>query len=699
MEPETIERVAEAEPPSGDRSAQTPERSLLTSETVQVRMVVVVASAATDVGENEHAEMFGAVGGGVMVSEAVLVPVPPDESVAVVVMVFAPVVVPVAAVMPVSDHVEPEVLVSAAAVEPPSAERLTVTVDRLLLVSVAEQVRSVVDTPLATTEVGEKEHVEIVGAGSVTVRVAVLVPVAAKASVAVIVMVLAPAVDDVATVMAERRHVEPDTRVSGSDAVPPIAVRSAVTVERLLLVSVTVQVRTVVVVPLAATEAGENEHAEMDGATLGAVTVTMALLVSVSPRASVAVVVMVFAVWEVPVGAVMPVRSHVEPDVFVRVAAAEPPMDVRSAVTVERLLLASVMVQVRVVAEVASAGRVFGEKEHEEMAGATLNIVMVSVPDDVPVAVSVSVAVTVIEVAPGVEPTAAVMPVRDHVEPDVLVRAAVDEPPMAERLAVTVERLDSVSVTVQVRVVAVVPSAAMVPGENEQAETDGAVLGGLTVREAVPESVEADRSVAVMVIDLTPVSVASGTVMPVRSHVEPDVLVRAAVVEPPMDERLAVTVERLLLASVTEQERVVVETPSAETAAGVNEHEPMTGATLNAVVVSVALEEPVADDESVAVVVMVFAPAAVPSAAVMPVRRHVVPETSEREAVVEPPMPERSAVTDDRLPSASETVHVSVEVVTPFAGMDAGENEHAETDGAVLGAVTASAAAPVSVEE
>jgi hypothetical protein len=74
--------------------------------------------------------MVGGVESARTVTDAVLVPVPADESVAVMVSVLAPVVEDVAAVMPVRDHVEPAVLVRAAVVEPPSAERLTVTVER-----------------------------------------------------------------------------------------------------------------------------------------------------------------------------------------------------------------------------------------------------------------------------------------------------------------------------------------------------------------------------------------------------------------------------------------------------------------------------------------------------------------------------------------------------------------------------------------
>ncbi len=65
-----------------------------------------------------------------------------------------------------------------------------------------------------------------------------------------------------------------------------------------------------------------------------------------------------------------------------------------------------------------------------------------------------------------------------------------------------------------------------------------------------------------------------------RVHVEPDVLVRAAVAEPPMDVRLTVTDERLELVSETEHVRVVVLEPSDIREAGEKEQEAISGGTL-----------------------------------------------------------------------------------------------------------------------
>ncbi len=175
-------------PPIGDRSAMTDETLELTSETVQVRLEVVVASAYTDDGENAHDETAGAAAARLMVREAVLVPVPAEASVAVTVMVLAPVVVVDVAVMPVSDQVVPEVFVSAAVAEPPSAERLAVTEARFALASVTEQVRVVASMPSRTIVVGENAQVEMAGFGSVTVIVAV--PEAAREPVSVAVMMM-----------------------------------------------------------------------------------------------------------------------------------------------------------------------------------------------------------------------------------------------------------------------------------------------------------------------------------------------------------------------------------------------------------------------------------------------------------------------------------------------------------------------------
>ncbi len=202
MEPETRDSVAEAEPPISERSAHADDRSPLTSEMVQVRAVVVVASAATEAGEKAHAEIDGGVDVARTVSEAVFVPVPAAESVAVVVMVFAPVDVPVATVMFASVQVEPDELTRAAVDEPPMPERLTVTVERFSLASVTVQVRVVVELPLATTEAGENAQADIEGFGSVTVRLAVESVRLAAASMADMGMEWAEMTVDVATVMA-----------------------------------------------------------------------------------------------------------------------------------------------------------------------------------------------------------------------------------------------------------------------------------------------------------------------------------------------------------------------------------------------------------------------------------------------------------------------------------------------------------------
>ncbi len=181
-----------------------------------------------------------------------------------------------------------------------------------------------------------------------------------------------------------------------------------------------------------------------------------------------------------------------------------------------------------------------------------------------------------------------------------------ERPPMDERSVETDDRLESASVTVHVRVVVVTLLAVMVAGENEQAEMLGAELGDVTVRVAELLSVAAAESVAVMVKFIVAGVVPEETVMPVRRHVVPDVFVRAAVAEPPMDERLTVTVERLELASSTTHSRVVVSAPVASTEAGENAQEVMTGAMLLSVRVRFAVAEPVARDGSVAVTVMVY---------------------------------------------------------------------------------------------
>ena len=145
--------------------------------------------------------------------------------------------------------------------------------------------------------------------------------------------------------------------------------------------------------------------------------------------------------------------------------------------------------------------------------------------------------------------------------------------------------------------------------------------------------------------------------MPVRLHVLPLVFVSAAVDDPPMAVRLTLTVDRLLLASVTVQERVVVVVPSAGTLLGVNVQAETTGGTLGAVTVMAAVFVPVPLEASVAVIVGLYVPGVVPTAAVTPVRRHVVPLTRVSAALAAPPMDVRSTVTEEILLFASVTVH------------------------------------------
>ncbi len=85
----------------------------------------------------------------------------------------------------------------------------------------------------------------------------------------------------------------PLARVMAVTAAPPIGVRSAVTVEMLLLMSVTVQERVDVEAVPAGRVEGVNVHDVNAGGWLGAVTVREAVLVPVPPEASVAVVVIV----------------------------------------------------------------------------------------------------------------------------------------------------------------------------------------------------------------------------------------------------------------------------------------------------------------------------------------------------------------------------------------------------------------------
>ncbi len=198
-------RVEEAEPPICVRSAHTDEMLLLASETVQVRTEAVELLAGMDAGEKVQADIDGGAVGAVTVRDAVLVPVPPAESVAVVVMVFTPAVVPVVTVILDRVHVEPEELTRGAVEEPPIPERLTVTVERFSLASVTVQVRVVVAVLSATTDAGEKEQEEMAGFGSVTVRLAVESVRLAAASMAETGMEWAEMMVEVATVMAVRR--------------------------------------------------------------------------------------------------------------------------------------------------------------------------------------------------------------------------------------------------------------------------------------------------------------------------------------------------------------------------------------------------------------------------------------------------------------------------------------------------------------
>ncbi len=95
-----------------------------------------------------------------------------------------------------------------------------------------------------------------------------------------------------AAVMPVRRHVVVvPTLVSEAEAAPPIAERLTVTVPRLLLASVTVQVRTDAAEALAEMVSGVMVQAEMTGATLSCEIVREAELVSVEAALSVAVTV------------------------------------------------------------------------------------------------------------------------------------------------------------------------------------------------------------------------------------------------------------------------------------------------------------------------------------------------------------------------------------------------------------------------
>ncbi len=109
------------------------------------------------------------------------------------------------AVMPESAHVVPDVLERAADEEPPIVVRLAETDETLLLASVTVQVRVVEVEPSLMMDVGENEHVEIAGAGSLIVIVAeesVRLDVVSMAETG---MVSEPVAEVVAALMAVRR--------------------------------------------------------------------------------------------------------------------------------------------------------------------------------------------------------------------------------------------------------------------------------------------------------------------------------------------------------------------------------------------------------------------------------------------------------------------------------------------------------------
>ncbi len=199
-------------------------------------------------------------------------------------------------------------------------------------------------------------------------------------------------------------------------------------------------------------------------------------------------------------------------------------------------------------------------------------------------------------------PIGILMPEMRYVLPDVLVKVAVADPPIAERSAMTDEMLLLVSVTVHWRTVVVELLAGTVAGVKVQEAITGGAGGSATARDAVVEPVPAEASVAVIESDLLPAVADEGTVMGPSVQVLPDVFVSASVAPPPIEVRLAVTDVILALASVAVQVRVVVSIPSLFIEDGEKVHAETAG--FGSVTVIVAVPEAAREPVSVAVMMM-----------------------------------------------------------------------------------------------
>jgi hypothetical protein len=685
--------------PTAVRSAVTEVMVPLRAATVQVSVVVPIG--VTGFGENVQAVTAGLPAVTVSVVAIVVGAVP---SVAVTVSgVYVNNNLEVAIVMPVRFHVVVvPCCVRASVVVPPMVDRSTLTDARLQSISEAVQVRVVVATPSECMAVGENAQPVNTGAvfaGAVVVIAGAVVgvPTAAAESVAVTVTLeLVTGAVQRGTVIPVIDHVheavvQPDAFVSGARAEPPIAVRSAVTVFILLLLSATVQVSAVAVVPFAGIEVGEKAQAVTTGAAFDTVRDAMPVPVSNAVKLSFAVTVTVYAFGRIPVVPGTSVRSavaHVFPVPCTSAVVDDKPTAVRSAVAEAMVPLRAVIVQVSVVVPIGVTG--VGENEQAVTVG--LPAVTVSVVAIVVGAVpSVAVTVSGVYVSNNLE-VAIVMPVRFHVVVvPCWVRASVVVPPMVDRSTLTDARLQSISEAVQVRVVVVVPFEWMDVGENAQPVKTGAVFAGAVVVivgavVGVPVAAEASFAVTVTLEAVTGV-VQCGTVIPVFEYVHAVLtqvpFVRGVRAMPPIAVRSAVTVVTFRLSSVTVQVSAVAVVPFAGIEVGENAQAVTVGVTFDTV--RDALPVPVKLVASVALTITEYAfgrMPVVPGTSVIPVFVQV-PVESVRAVVADKPKADRSAVTVERSASASVT-DVQVSTVVPVGVTVLGANVQPETTGATL---------------
>jgi hypothetical protein len=233
-------------------------------------------------------------------------------------------------------------------------------------------------------------------------------------------------------------------------------------------------------------------------------------------------------------------------------------------------------------------------------------------------------------------------------------------------------------------------------GANAQPVNVGATAAAaVTVNAAVLEPVAPTASFAITGILRAPPAVQPAMVIAaeVHVHVVPThaPFVSAVVDDLPIAVRSAVTVLTLLLSSFTLQLTVVVVALPATTGVVVN-WQPngpgaaITGGTFNIVRVVVPVPVSNAVKLSFALIVMVFAPAAVPFAggtSVTGALTHVVvaPDCT-RTVAVAPPTALRSAVTAPAATVALTGVTTQVSVVVPVGVTELGENVQLVTLGA-----------------